>query len=70
MGQLLGMSTVEPDNKAQHRTHPSVKERLPTEEMYHFMERRMRRDIELYNYAKTLALVDCDTHTTTPHTEV
>jgi hypothetical protein len=58
--KLLGFSAMEYPKERLHHKHPSVRDRLPNEEIYNFIERRMQRDIELYNFSKTLRLVDCD----------
>jgi len=39
--------------------HQSAKERIPYPEVYEYLLEKNRLDIELYEWSKTLALVNC-----------
>ena len=40
--------------------HPPVDERFPFPRTYEYLKERLKLDIELYEWAKSIALVDCD----------
>jgi len=42
------------------KIHASARERINNTELYNFMTRRMRRDIELYQWSKEISLVHCE----------
>jgi hypothetical protein len=61
LADQLGMNitiTDPPDRNEKH-THKPPKERIPYPEIYDFLKERNKLDIELYEWSKSLSLVDC-----------
>lgn len=59
LADQLGIKTTIADNRAAKHHHPSAKDRIPYPEVYDFLRERNKLDIELYQWSKTISLVDC-----------
>ena len=51
-----------------HKIHPPAQERIANDTLYHFLENKFRRDIELYEWSKTISLVNCSAAALLNHT--
>jgi hypothetical protein len=62
LGQKLNISvdlSQDIRHLKQHRIHMTARERLANDTLYEFVRRKFRRDIELYEWAKSQSIVDC-----------
>ena len=59
LSQILGFPLNAETNQKSAKKHPPLKERFPPE-IYKYLAKRNKRDIELYEWSKSLSLVKCD----------
>ena len=55
----MGITIVEDQRHAAQHVHPDPRDRIPYPAVYDFLVERNRLDIELYQWSKTISLVDC-----------
>ena len=61
MGEELGVASITANSrKRKGHDHKSLKERIPYQDVYDYLMDRNKLDIELYEWAKTQSLVQCD----------
>jgi hypothetical protein len=68
MSSLLHLNlTVEDTSSTKHlvQSHPPMRERLNNDTLYEYLQEKFKLDIELYEYAKSISVLDCSTVTMT-----
>jgi hypothetical protein len=68
MSRLLHLNLTVDDtssNKHMVRSHPPMRERLNNDTLYEYLQEKFKLDIELYEYAKSISVLDCSTMTLT-----
>lgn len=59
LAHKLNISVDLSGDSGYHRVHKPARERLANDTLYEYLQHRFRRDIELYEWAKSKSILDC-----------